>query len=115
MAFSWVGTCGKHGQYDLQGLVENKVLKESQRTIPIGSNGSECCHTFIFSSFCLCDQTIRKGGWQHWSRRFHAWNHGTMFECPWSITIVIIIVISIVVLQVSTMYLEEDSRVAHFH
>jgi hypothetical protein len=25
---SWVGTCGKHGQYDLQRLVKNKAFKE---------------------------------------------------------------------------------------
>jgi hypothetical protein len=115
MTFLWVGTCGKHGQYDLQRLVENKAFKESQWVILVGSNGSECCYTFIFNSFCLWNQTIRRGGWRHWSKRFHAWNHGTMFKCPCSIAIVIIIDIFIIVLQVSTMYLEEDSRVAHFH
>jgi hypothetical protein len=49
------------------------------------------------------------------SKGFHAWNHGTTFEYQCSIAIVIVITTSIVVLQISTMYIEEDSKVAHLH
>jgi len=38
-----------------------------------------------------------------------------MFEYECSIAIVIVIATFIVVLQISTMYVEEDSKVAHLH
>jgi len=34
MTFSHVGTLEKHGQYDLQRLVQNKAFKEFQWIIP---------------------------------------------------------------------------------
>jgi hypothetical protein len=37
-------------------------------------------HLYFQLVLILKSNNKKRRGWQHWSKRFHAWNHGTMFE-----------------------------------